>query len=161
MGKMRFNFLKREKPEAAPTIEIPAPSLRDFCAGDEELYDALEYFLLLEPREKSATFGTVMGWFEQGDLEKERGNSLTAMVAYECAARIACYENDKETTRKALALADSMNPKPKPASVHKTLLLNLDKVFEIARLYYKTEASKDEKELAKGSSIATVAPLSH
>jgi hypothetical protein len=159
---LQLKLLKRgEAPETAPAIiEIPLPSLRDFCSGDDELYEALEYFLLIEPREKNVTFGSISGWLAEGDAQKAKGDKLTAMVAYECAARIACYRDDKETTRKALILADAMNPKPKQASVHKILLARLDKVFEIAEEFYKAELERAQKLSVKKQEIAAL-PLSN
>ena len=139
---MQLKLPKRKHSEE-PIITSPEPSLRDICSGDDELYNALEDFLLVASPSAKPSFGTVQGWFALADQEKAKGENLSAMVSNECAARVACFENDKETTKKALLLADALNPNPAHATIHKTLLSKLDKVFEIADAFYKRETEQE------------------
>ncbi len=134
--------------------EYPVPALKDLCAGNNELYEAMADFLLLEPRTTESTFGTVESFLADGDREKAEGDHLEALVKYDCAARIACYQGDEETAKKALTLADSMNPNEEQKTRHKVLLANLDKVFEIAGVYYKAEKARAQVLLQKQAKLA-------
>jgi hypothetical protein len=152
---MKFKFLRRIKQEPDRNVEFELAletSVRDLCGGDKELYDALEHFLLFNPKMILENMGNVPFWLARGDTAKSSGNNLIAAMDYEMAARIACYEEDKETTKNALSSAQSLNPNTEEAALDRILLSKLDKVFEISKVHYNT-ISKAEDEI--GSSVET------
>ena len=64
---------------------------------------------------------------------------MDAMVAHECAAKIACYQGDEQATRQTLALADLTNAIPRQCAMDKILLSKLDMVLEISRKFYSNK----------------------
>jgi hypothetical protein len=150
---MKIPFLRREKVKPDLLVEFEKKderSLQELCAGDEELHAALEHFLLINPEMILANLGQVPYWIAKGDASKSKGNMILATMDYETAARIACYENDKEATIRALTLAQATNPNPADAALHMTLLSKLDRVFEISTIHYEAlTAAKKESYAAK------------
>jgi hypothetical protein len=160
--KLRIFRRSKEEPDTNAEVELAlGSSLRDLCAGDEELYKALEHFLLFNPKMILENLGNVPYWMAKADTAKSKGNNLVAAMDYETAARIACYENDKEATRKALAFAEGINPQSAEAALDRVLISKLDKVFEISAIHYSIVSNAEkEREQAKKKKLLTAASAS-
>lgn len=138
-----FGRRQEKKPSKALTEPIPQDALSDLCQGDEELHDALSYFLYLRPEEQIARLVTTEQLIRRATEEVGRGDLLKARVDYTDAAWVELYRSNKENVKlfleKALSLGDGDGLARPSTPRLNTLLLNLEKVMAIAQRYYNQD----------------------
>ncbi len=128
-----------ENEKETKIIEKTNERLRDLAPNDE-IYEAMENFLLGDPESQVQLLGTPEEIVEKGDEAKDKGEDLIARAQYETMAKVAIYKQDPELARKALELAASVtNPADRHARMQKTIMTNLDQIIRIARDYYRTK----------------------
>jgi hypothetical protein len=110
--------------------------LKDLCRGNESLYEAMQNFLLLNPKSQIPQLGETDSLIQKGNVAVANGRKLEARVDFETAARIEISRLNNENTRKCLLLADQVTESDTARRYPATLLENLDKVMEISRSYY-------------------------
>src|SRR5579872_2572255 len=129
LEKQREGDLEQEKVEALKErkiIERTDERLRELVPNDE-LYDAMENFLLGDPENQIAQLGDAESVMRKGDDEQRKGQKLMARAQYETSAKIAIYNLDAETARTTLELASKVtDPMDRHAGMQKTILQNLD-----------------------------------
>ena len=116
------------------------------------LYEAMQNFLLLDPKSQIPQLGGTDSLIEKGNKAMASGNNLEARVDFETAGRIEIYRLNKESTEKCLLLAERMTESDRASQYHETILQNLDRVMEISKSYY----GLDDSELVK--SLETITP---
>jgi hypothetical protein len=108
-------------------------------APNDEMYDAMENFLLGDPKGQIETLGSEAVVIERGDSAKSGGHGLIARAEYETAAKIAIYNQNKEAAVKALNLAmEVTDSTTQHWNFQKTILAEIDEFLRIARDYYST-----------------------
>jgi hypothetical protein len=132
----RRNHLRTDKVQSEKPSKSSAMQLRELCGSDEKLYEALANFLLLDPRSQIPQLGETDSLVEQGNAAIASGNKLVARVDFEIAARIEIFRLNKESTRKCLLLAEQVSDSDKARQYHETILQDMEKVMEIAEVYY-------------------------
>jgi len=146
--------LEQEKVEALKEkkiIEKTDERLRELVPNDD-LYDAMENFLLGDPDNQVAQLGDVDSVLTKGDEEARKGQNLMARAQYETSAKIAIYELDVERSKKSLELASKVtDPKDKHAAMQRTIIQNLDAVLRISKEYYKTKKKVTAEEEASAA----------
>ena len=144
---------KIEKEKEMRTIEKTNERLKELVPNDE-IYEAMENFLLGDPENQIAQLGTPDVLLGKGDDASSKGEDLIARAQYETMAKVAIYEQDRELARKSLVLPSKVtNPSDRHARMQKTISSNLDLVIRIARDYYRTK----EKVTAEAEAVATAA----
>jgi hypothetical protein len=150
--KQHEGDLEQEKVEALKEkkiIEKTDERLRELVPSDD-LYEAMENFLLGDPENQIAQLGDVDSVMQKGDEENSKGQKLMARAQYETSAKIALYNRDEEAARKSLELASQVtDPKDKHNFLQKTILQNLDAVLRISGEYYRTKSKVTAEEEAK------------
>jgi hypothetical protein len=135
--------------ESAPVAQ---DLLSTLCQGNEELHDAMSYFLYLRPEEQIARLGTTEQLVQRAMEEIERGDLLKARVDYTDAAWIELYRGNKAGVRasleKALSLGDGDGLARQSAARLNNILVNLDRVISIARRYYHKGGTESAAECA-------------
>jgi hypothetical protein len=134
--------------------------LRDLAPNDE-LYEAMENFLLGDPKNQIPQLGDPAEILGKEDSTASKGEDLIARAQYETLAKVAIYKQEPELVKKSLdEAAKATNPADRHARMQKTIQNNMDEVLRIAREYYETkeavtaetnaevaaEASKNKKE---------------
>jgi hypothetical protein len=131
---------KRNKEETEEMkASDPALSLRQLVSkegGDEEMYYAMERFLLLDPKRQIELLGGIEALRAEGDLAKAEGNLTKARISYENAAKVALYMQDKDAAVKFLMLADEVSEKEEERRIHNKLLKNMEEALRISKEYY-------------------------
>jgi hypothetical protein len=152
LEKQHEGDLEQEKVEALKEkkiIEKTDERLRELVP-DDELYEAMENFLLGDPENQIAQLGDAESVMRNGDEEKSKGQKLMARAQYETSAKIAIYNLDGRTARKSLELATTVtDPMDKHAVMQKTILQNLDEVLQVSKEYYNTKRKVTAEETAK------------
>jgi hypothetical protein len=120
---------------------------------DDKLYQAMEHFLLLEPERQVNQLGGIDALAEDGAKNKERGNYTMARIAYENAAKIAIYQQNKEAARKYLLLADEVTEKDEDKEIHRRMLDDMDNVLRISREYHERKKGEPTEEQKYASGV--------
>jgi hypothetical protein len=149
-----LNRLKAKPDEYVETQKARADVLREACSKDPELYDALKGFLFINPQMIEISLGKASYWLTNGNAARSKGNNREAIADYETAARIACYENDKDAMVRALSLVQEICTEPTKREMNQVLLTKPDRALEIAMIHYKAIPKKEIEEKKK-----PVAPL--
>jgi hypothetical protein len=142
---------KLENEKETKIIEKTNQRLKDLSPNDQ-IYEAMENFLLGDPESQLETLGEPSEIIRQGDEAKGKNEDLIARAQYETAAKVAIYNQNPELTKKSLELAGSVtSPTDRHARMQKTILANLDQIIGIAKDYYRT------KEIVKTETEAEIA----
>jgi hypothetical protein len=152
LEKQHEGDLEQEKVEALKErkiIEKTDERLRELVPSDE-LYEAMENFLLGDPENQIAMLGDVDSILRKGDDERSKGQKLMARAQYETSAKIAIYDLDTQAAKIGLEQASKVtDPQDKHARMQTTMLQNLDEVMLVAKEYYKTKRKVTAEEEAK------------
>lgn len=128
-----------ENEKETKIIEKTNERLRDLAPNDE-IYEAMENFLLGDPQSQIQLLGSKEEIAEKGDDAKGKGEDLVARAQFETLAKVAIYEQNKDLAKKGLDLANSVtDPADRHARMQITIEKNLDQIINIARDYYKTK----------------------
>jgi len=120
-------------------VEKTNKRLRNLAPNDQ-IYEAMENFLLGDPENQIQLLGTEDEILSTGDEAKNKGEDLIARAQYETMAKVAIYKQDPELARKSLDLATLVtNPADRHARMQKTIQNNMDQVIKIAKDYYRTK----------------------
>lgn len=113
--------------------------LMDLVSNDQRWYNAMENFLLAEPRREIPELGEASN-FRARARNFEAENDLTmARVQYETAAKIEMYHQNKAGTIDSLKKANFLaEENEQHKEYHETILSNVDKALRIANEYYST-----------------------
>jgi hypothetical protein len=114
----------------------------------DEMYYAMEYFLLGDPERQISQLGDSETLLKQGDESKAKDQIVYARTNYETAAKIAIYRGDKEMARKCLVKAQEVTEQDdKRYRLMTTLIDGIDEATSVARSYYnilKTDVIPNE-----------------
>jgi hypothetical protein len=114
---------------------ITEDSLLMLCRNDQETYDAMGHFLLIEPEQEMNYVGTTQDLLQRSEEAIRRGDQTSARVNFEILARIEMYKGDAAKVRtllkRAIALHDVLSE-----TREIFLLSNLEKCMMIAKEYY-------------------------
>jgi hypothetical protein len=112
-------------------------SLRDLVPNNEKLYEAMQTFLLGDPKRQLPLLGSTDSLLIKGDQEKSSGDNSRARFDYETAAKIELYRRNKETFEKFLRLASSVTENgDRDKAFLETLIANEDEALRISKEYY-------------------------
>jgi hypothetical protein len=113
--------------------------LMDLVSNDKIWYDAMENFLLAEPRREIPELGEARGYYDRARKFEAENDLVMARVQYETAAKIEMYHQNKENTIESLKKANSLaDGNEQHREYHETILSNMDKALRIANEYYST-----------------------
>jgi hypothetical protein len=108
--------------------------------SDDNMYEAMENFLLGDPKNQLPQLGTPAEIMGKGDEAKSKGEDLIARAQYETTAKVAIYEQDPDLAKESLnRAAEVTNPTDRHARMQKTIQNNIGEVIRIARDYYETK----------------------
>lgn len=134
----------------AETTSATEDDLSILCKGNEELHDAMSYFLYLRPEDQIARLGTTEQLIQRAKEEAGRGDLLKARADYVDAAWIEMYKGNKSNVKVFLERASSLGDGDGLARLYNprlhTLLLNLGEVMAIAKLFYHQDETRVETE---------------
>ncbi len=127
---------KRQEEENAKNQQLD--NLVKEEASNEQVYEALENFLLADPLRQIPQLGGVDAQLRAAEAAKSEGDREVARGRYEMAAKIEIYNGDKESARRNIDLAEQFtNPQDSEhRQIHKTLLSHMDEVMKISSDYY-------------------------
>ena len=145
-----------EKEKETRIIERTNERLRDLAPNDE-MYEAMENFLLGDPENQIQQLGSNDEIIGKGNEAKDKGEDLIARAQYETMAKVAIYKQDPQLTKESLDLAAQVtSPDDRHAKMQKTIQTNLGQVIKIARDYYRTKeriTAETESEVAAASEV--------
>ena len=157
LEKQREGDLEQEKVEALKErkiIEKTDERLRELVPNDD-LYEAMENFLLGDPENQIAQLGDVDSVMAKGDDEASKGQKLMARAQYETSAKIAIYDLDPGAAKKSLEQAAKVtDPQDKHARMQSMIQQNLGEVMRVAKEYYKTKRKVTAEEEATAKAAA-------
>jgi hypothetical protein len=111
----------------------------------DEMYDAIEFFLLGDPNRQIEQLGDIDGVLEKGNQAKAQSDYVKARYNYETAAKILMYRQNKEGLRKCLVLAQEVTEESdKHFAFQRTILDNLDEALSVSKKYYETIPGAEE-----------------
>jgi hypothetical protein len=145
---------KIEKQKEIRIIEKTNERLKQLVPNDV-MYEAMENFLLGDPENQIPQLGVPADIIAKWSQQTSQGESITARVEYETAAKVAIYEQDPNLVRNSLELASSVtNPNDRHARMQRTILDNLNDVIRIASEYYRIKQKVTSEEEAAIASVA-------
>lgn len=113
--------------------------LLDLVSNDQLWYDAMENFLLAEPRREIPELGEASNFHARARNFESENDLTMARVQYETAAKIEIYHQNKAGTIDSLKKANSLaEGNELHREYHETILSNVDKALRIANEYYST-----------------------
>lgn len=119
-------------------------SLKDLCTGRAELYEAMSYFVLLDPERQLPLLGRTDAFYLKGKEEAGRGDLVMSRVSYDMAARIEICLGHKSEVRNYLTLADQVSESVVQHERYQELLANLEDVMRITRSFYEMNREQPE-----------------
>ncbi|MDH2901458.1 MAG: hypothetical protein PXY39_10850 [archaeon] len=129
---------KEELKEKQEAHEYEDKRLKELVQSDE-MYYALELFLLGDPKRQIEQLGDVDSLLSKGDQAKSADDHVKARYNYETAAKIEMYRQNKEGLRKCLVLSQEVTEEnDKHFAFQRTILDNLDEVLRVSKQYYDT-----------------------
>jgi hypothetical protein len=136
-GKKQKTVIQQQVPVT------PSSRLRDFIPNDENMFVALQNFLLADPERQVAMLGETDILVAKGNAAKGRGDKLVARMSYETAAKIEIYKQNKESAEKCIRLANEVTEDNDPHRIaDKTMLGNMEEVLRISKLYSASVSHK-------------------
>jgi hypothetical protein len=118
--------------------------LRELVKNDE-MYYAIELFLLGDPARQIEQLGGVDSLLKMGEEAKSEADPVKARYSYETAAKIELYRQNKEGLRKCLVLAQEVTEEEdKHFTFQETILDNIDEVLRISKEYYQIIPGTEE-----------------
>jgi hypothetical protein len=125
----------KEQQEAHEFADV---RLRQLVSSDD-MYYAIEFFLLGDPKRQIEQLGDVEGVLKKGDEAKSGSDLVKARYNYETGAKIQMYKQNKEGLRRCLVLAqDVTEESDKHFGFQRTILDNIDEALRISKQYYET-----------------------
>ena len=106
-----------ENEKETKIIEKTNERLRDL-APNHQIYEAMENFLLGDPKSQIELLGPMEEIEEKAEDAKNKGENLIARAQYETLAKVAIYEQDKDLAKKSLDLASEVT---EPTDRHATM----------------------------------------
>ncbi len=126
-----------ERKKGEQVHEYADAKLKSLVKSDD-MYYALEYFLLGDPERQIEQLGDVSAIIAKGDEAKSKNENVYAMTYYETAAKVAIYKGDKEAARRCLIKAQEViEDNEKGYRLMTTLIDDMDEAIGIARSYYE------------------------
>jgi hypothetical protein len=118
---------------------------------DRDLSIALEHYLLSDPERQTTQFSGVDSLLSAANKAENEGDTSKACSDYEYAARIEIYQQNKDSAKKCIILAERVTKTDEDRATHKTLLDNMDEIMRLSKEYYalKRNPTSEEKEEAK------------
>jgi hypothetical protein len=118
--------------------------LKELVQSDE-MYFAIELFLLGDPKRQIEQLGDAESLLNKGDEAKSENDLIRARYNYETAAKIEMYRQHKEGLRRCLVLAQEVTEEnDKHFGFQRTILDNTDQALGISKLYYETIPGSEE-----------------
>jgi len=133
--ELRESELER-KVEEQQTVHNAVP-LETLVPDDASLREAMEYFLLAAPDRQLEQLGEPSALKKTADEAMNSGDRLSARIAYESAAKIELYMQNKEEFNRLLTLAEKATPPGgRFKELHRVLLDKIDRAMQVAKDYY-------------------------
>jgi hypothetical protein len=138
IGEGKSDLEKREKQKEVEAIAYQDMRLHELAKSDD-MYHAMENFLLGDPRRQVEELGSEADLIAKGNEDKSKKHFLLARGNYETAARIALFRQNKERTINSIQLARSVTDNSdNHHTLQDTILNNLDEAMRVAGEYYST-----------------------
>jgi hypothetical protein len=139
--------------------EYHGPQLVELVPNDRSLYEAMEFFLLINPREQISSLGDFATVKRTADEARSAGDDLQARINYETAAKIALYNQNRKLFVSMLTLADGVTPTDQDfAAFHRTLLTKTDEAMRVARDFY-AELERESRAVAPRTPVLQRGPV--
>jgi hypothetical protein len=140
-----FGNGKRNSQTKSQALEQPQPrrtTLKDLVPNNDNLYVALQTFILGDPKRQLPLLGTTDSLLTKGDDEKAKGKNPQARFDYETAAKIELFKQNREAFEKFLRLANDMTAESeREKTILQTMLANMDAALRISKEYYQLTTS--------------------
>ena len=132
-GKKNSQVVKQVAVEQVPK----KITLKDLVPNNEKLYEALQTFLLADPKRQLPLLGSTDLLLARGNEERANGDNSKARFDYETAAKIELYNQNKEEFGKFLRLANETSANgERGKDLLETMLAKLDEAMRISKEYY-------------------------
>jgi hypothetical protein len=92
---------KKDEVRSEKSQESRSERLKDLCEGNGSLYEAIQNFLLLDPKSQIPQLGETDSLIQKGNMAVANGRKVEARVDFETAARIEIFRLNREETRKS------------------------------------------------------------
>lgn len=103
----------------------------------DDMYYALEYFLLGDPQRQVTQLGDSESLLQKGDDAKSKNNYIIARTNYESAAKVEIYKGNKDAARKCLVKGlEAAEEDDKRSRLMTTLIDSIDEALSVAKSYY-------------------------
>jgi hypothetical protein len=103
----------------------------------DEMYFALEYFLLGDPERQISQLGDTETLMHEGNEAKTKNENVSARTNYETAAKLEIYKGNKDAARRCLLMAQEVTDRDdKRFRLMTTLIDNMDEAISVAKSYY-------------------------
>lgn len=137
-------FHRTQKPQVVVLEKVNAGlhsstsmRLKELVANNQKMYFALQTFLLAGGARQMVQLGEIAPLLARGNSSKADGNTRSALVDYETAAKIEIYNQNEEGARNCLILAESVSDKGQPHHEFlETMLADMDEVLRISKAYH-------------------------
>jgi hypothetical protein len=104
----------------------------------DEMYYAMENFLLGNPERQIRALGDLESVLNAGDEAKSKDDHLGARTNYETAAKLYLYKQNKEGLRNCLILAQEITDETDKHFRFQTAIMdNIDEALRVAKTYYE------------------------
>jgi hypothetical protein len=134
----QYTEIAKEEEKVSDSQKIHAVSdrrLRDLAQSDE-LYSAMENFLLGDPKRQLPILD-VDRLIQEGKEAQSSGETVMARTKFETAAKVELYRRNKQNLQQDLELAQGVtDSSDQHSKLQKSLLDNIDQALEVAQKYY-------------------------
>lgn len=112
-------------------------TLKDLVPNDGKLYEALQTFLLADPKRQLPLLGSTDSLLARANENRANGENFKARFSYETAAKIELYKQNREEFGKFLRLAnETCGNGERGKEFLETMLANVDEAMRVSREYY-------------------------
>jgi hypothetical protein len=127
-----------QQKETEEALQYADLRLKELVSTDE-MYYAIEYFLLGDPKRQIEQLGDIEGLVEKGNSSKAESDNVKARYNYETAAKIELFRGNKDGLRRFLTFAQEVTePNDKYFKFQRTILDNIDETLRVANNYYQS-----------------------
>ncbi len=110
--------------------------VRVLSEGDDALYEALSYLLLLNP-ERLLQTKTIDTYIKESKEALDKRDKTKARIAIETATRLAIYQGETGKVRNLLPRCVELAETPERVRIYEVTERKLDRIFSAARNYYE------------------------
>ncbi len=132
-----FRRSREKDSKVAVAEEQTKPDVvRKLSEGDDALYEALSYLLLLNP-ERLLQTKTIDTYIKESKEGLDKRDKTKARIAIETATRLAIYQGETAKVRSLLPRCVELAETPERVRIYEVTERKLDRIFSAARNYYE------------------------